>query len=69
MSRNVLDPDALYLGDGGACFCGRHAGITARTTGRDLSGQPVYRLTPRDAAEALAEGIPLRCELCPGVTP
>ncbi len=66
MPKSVLKDDALYLGDGGHCFCGRHAGMTARFTGRDLSGQRVYRLTATDIAETHREyGVVLRCEMCP----
>lgn len=46
----VLDGEAIYLGDNGRCFCGEHAGMTARYTGRDLSGQRVLRLEPRAGA-------------------
>ena len=45
MPKPKLRDDALYLGDNGRCFCGAHAGVTARFTGRDLSGQRVMHLT------------------------
>ena len=62
----VLRHDALYLGDNGRCFCGRlhHAGMTARYTGRDLSGQPVHRVTEADQREARRMGVTLACEGC-----
>lgn len=63
-ARPVLQPDALYLGDNGRCLCGEHSGTSARYTGRDLSGQKVQRVTPADAAEALAMGFTLKCERC-----
>lgn len=61
----VLDDDALYLGDNGECFCGRHAGASARFTGRDLSGQAVHKITTADQRYAAAEcGGALACESC-----
>jgi len=56
------NPKSLYLADNGRCYCGEHLGATARSTGRDTSGQCVERL---DAREVLASGMPLdafRCE-------
>lgn len=52
--RPVLKADRLYLGDNGRCFCGEHAGCSAKYTGRDLSGQEVLELT---YADVKAEGI------------
>ena len=62
----VLREDELYLGDNGRCFCGRlHcAGMTAYFTGRDLSGQPVHRVTEADHREARRMGVTLACEGC-----
>ncbi len=58
----VLDPDTIYLGDNGRVFCGRHAGMSATYTGRDISGQPVVALD-RATCEALGEDTDLlRCE-------
>jgi hypothetical protein len=56
--------DRLYLGDNGRCFCGalRCAGMTAHYTGRDLSGQKIFPLTP--AARAAAPDVVFRCEGC-----
>jgi len=62
--KPVLSPEAIYLGDNGRCFCGRHAGMTAQYTGRDLSGQPVHRVTVADQAEARRMGVSLACEVC-----
>lgn len=63
--KPVLQDDALYLGDNGRCFCGKHAGTTAYYTGRDLSGQKVLRVTPEMAAEAKRpDGFELLCETC-----
>lgn len=47
----TADPAALYLGDNGICLCGAHLGMTAMCSGRDISGQRLYRLRPIDAAE------------------
>lgn len=58
MTRN----ETLYLTDNGACYCGEHLGSTARHTGRDISGQPIYPVTPEDAREAKAMGVDLTCE-------
>lgn len=41
----------LYLCDNGAALCHDHLGITARTTGRDISGQRIYRLSAREIEE------------------
>jgi hypothetical protein len=62
----VLRDDEVYLGDGGRAFCGRlhHAGMTARYTGRDISGQPVHRVTQEDQREARRMGVTLKCEGC-----
>ena len=38
-------PTALYMGDNGATYCGAHLGATATYSGRDLSGQPIVRVT------------------------
>lgn len=57
-----IHDQAIYLGDNGRCYCGEHLGITARLTGRDLSGQPVYRVTPEDTQEAAQMGVTLVCE-------
>lgn len=56
------DPAAVYLCDNGMALCGTHLGVTAKTTGRDISDQPIYRVTPADLA---AEGMTsLKCECC-----
>ena len=44
-AQRVLADDAIYIGDAGHAFCGRHAGHCAKHTGHDISGQPVIRLT------------------------
>lgn len=63
--RPVLVDDALYSGDGGRLFCGRHAGASARYSGRDLSGQRVHRYSDRDRQDFELEiGRAPECETC-----
>lgn len=63
MPKPKLLDNALYLGDNGRCFCGAHAGTTAKYTGRDLSGQRVMKLTAADAAYSASKGWPAaKCE-------
>lgn len=61
---SVLDDHELYLGDNGRCFCGAHAGMSARYSGRDLSGQPVMKITFADRVEAKRLGWTPQCETC-----
>ncbi len=56
-----ISSETVYLTDNGAAYCGAHLGYTARTTGRDLSGQKILPLTPELAAEA---GGDIACEKC-----
>lgn len=58
----VLRDGALYLGDNGRCFCGAHAGCSARYTGYDISGQRVMRVTPAVARAWGEDAALLRCE-------
>lgn len=60
----VLKDDALYLGDNGRCFCGKHAGASARYTGRDLSGQKVLRITKAFCDGYVNEKDVPKCETC-----
>lgn len=55
-------PAVIYLGDNGRAYCGEHLGHTARTTGRDLSGQAILAITPEIAADPDAAEI--KCEQC-----
>lgn len=54
----------LYFTDNGAIYCHDHLGYTAKATGRDISGQPIARVTFADRADAAAQGWPLCCECC-----
>lgn len=60
--RAKLDNDTIYLGDNGRALCGRHLGMSARFTGRDLSGQKIMAITPELAA--LPECADIACETC-----
>jgi hypothetical protein len=55
----------VYLTDNGAALCGQHLGMTARFTGRDISGQPILPLTPEILlAEFGGTGVEPACETC-----
>ena len=56
------NPTTIFLVDNGACYCGEHLGSSARFTGCDISGQPIYRVTPDDVREC--GGDVLQCESC-----
>lgn len=64
--ESALVDGQLYLGDNGRVFCGRLqcAGLTARTTGRDLSGQPVEYLSIASAVYLEQNGVKPECESC-----
>ena len=65
MSAFQPNPDTIYLCDNGAAYCGAHLGASARFTGRDISGQPIYPVRPEDVRENDALGYPaIRCEQC-----
>lgn len=61
---STVTSTALYLADNGACYCGAHLGVTARTTGHDLSGQPVLRLDGPEIAAAGEDPSIFACESC-----
>lgn len=58
------DPAAHYFTDNGAVLCGDHLGASAKYTGRDISGQPIERVTPEDVRDAKAMGWEVQCEHC-----
>lgn len=62
--KPVVKDDSLYFADNGACYCGKHLGMTARYTGRDISGQRIERITPRVLSECLSIGFKPKCENC-----
>lgn len=59
-----ISNDMVYLTDNGAAYCGEHLGMTAKMTGRDLSGQAIMPVTPEVAAEAVEMGYEVTCEQC-----
>jgi hypothetical protein len=60
--------DGIYLTDNGTTYCRDHLGTQALYTGRDISGQPIQRVTPEIAAEMNADlslyGLKVKCEIC-----
>lgn len=61
-----INDATVYLTDNGAAYCGAHLGATARSTGRDISGQPIMPVTPdvlREAQTILPGYVP-KCETC-----
>ena len=63
-TASALRDNAVYLGDNGRALCSRPrcAGHTALTTGRDLSGQKVSRVTVDDVKAWPADLGPFTCE-------
>lgn len=59
-----ISNEMVYLTDNGAAYCGAHLGITAKMTGRDLSGQAIQPVTPEVLSEAEAMGWEVSCERC-----
>lgn len=66
--KPVVTDEALYFADNGAVYCGKHLGMSARFTGRDISGQKIERITPKVAAECASIKFFPKCENC-GLTP
>ena len=58
---------ALYLTDNGALLCRDHLGETARTTGRDISGQKIHRLTAAERDYLVRECGRCACETCAAI--
>ena len=59
--KPVLKDDALYVGDNGRVYHGLCSGMSARFTGRDISGQKVERITE---PEIQADPDLWKCERC-----
>lgn len=53
----TISKPTLWEVDNGAVYCTDHLGISARSSGRDLSGQPIQEMQPE-------EDIHWRCETC-----
>ena len=47
----MLEPGTVYSADNGRLICLKCAGMSAKYTGRDISGQKVYRMNDQDAAD------------------
>lgn len=62
--KPVVKDDSLYFADNGACYCSKHLGMSARYTGRDISGQKIERVTASVLAECTAIGFTPKCESC-----
>ena len=64
--RRVFTPDsdAVYLGDNGMALCGAHLGMTAKCTGRDLSGQKIMRVVLAEVRAAGYADYTPKCERC-----
>jgi hypothetical protein len=62
--RPVVNDEALYITDNGAVYCGADLGASARFTGRDISGQPIFEITPRVVKQAGEDAKYLVCEAC-----
>ena len=60
--RPVLTEGGVFWSDNGARVCLRCAGMSARYTGHDISGQAVERVTTEDVRDWPAEFGPLTCE-------
>ena len=61
------DPAALYFTDNGCVLCGEHLGMSAKYSGRDISGQPIQRVSLADVREYRlnAPDCPdIHCEQC-----
>lgn len=62
--KTVIPENALFIGDNGRCFCSKHAGMSARYTGRDISGQKIVMVTKAVLAQCQREGWTPACETC-----
>jgi hypothetical protein len=63
-AKNKLAAGVVYIGDNGMLICQHCAGETARTTGKDISGQPVFALQD-DALRMFLQDSPgkqIKCE-------
>jgi hypothetical protein len=60
----MIRADTIYLGDNGRALCGEHLGVTARTTGCDLSGQRLLAIEGAALKQAVAMKYNVACEQC-----
>lgn len=65
--RPVLDDATLYFGAGGRVTCGRHAGASARFTGRTIHGERVEPVRDEDRADLRRSSprLAFECDSCP----
>lgn len=54
----------LYITDNGRLLCEDHLGISAKTTGRDISGQEIHEVTDDDRQWLQQRGVSCSCETC-----
>ncbi len=60
-----INNGSLYITDNGRTLCGGHLGMTAKMTGRDLSGQRIHKVTPADIEYNKSQKWPdITCEDC-----
>ena len=63
--RVIAADGVLYITDNGAIYCGTHLGASASYTGRDISGQPIERVSDEIARQwKLDVGVEIECETC-----
>lgn len=61
--KPILKPGIIYSGDNGKLICRDCAGMSAKFTGRDRSGQKVMAVPVSETVEWHKEfGEPMRCE-------
>ena len=55
----------IFLIDNGRALCEHHLGVSASMTGRDISGQPIMRLSPDDVRDSIRDDKwHPACEVC-----
>ena len=62
----MVDDGALYFCDNGRVACGKHCGMSAAYTLRDISGQRIKRVTWQDVEQAREHDWYIKCETCGG---
>lgn len=66
--RVIPADDVLWITDNGALLCGRHLGMSAAFSGRDISGQKVVRATANDLHDLeVMIGHAVGCETCAAI--
>lgn len=63
--QNILIKGELYIGDNGRVFCAEHAGYSAQTTGRDISGLEVHKVSREEMQFSVGQfGTEIGCDVC-----